>query len=235
MAKVGEGDARWIVQDRADGTNVHGWHWAERDVLKWSKSRLTELLGNLSVLNGEDQVFISISSIESVTGEALVNNRKKKLIPSYELAVKGQWTGEINDGSQNSVASASGSFQLPYISDENADEDPELTVSLAEEGAGQQRLKQAFVTKGKKVRGCCPCFSLQAAPSVHSLVKGQRMQVSAMQYFSCHYQEPCGQCSITQHHRHWQLHDVQKHFSAIAAADSLTYTCRKSSRLWLSL
>ncbi|KAL3150949.1 hypothetical protein ABBQ32_000695 [Trebouxia sp. C0010 RCD-2024] len=149
MAKVGEGDARWIVQERADGTNVHGWHWQERDVLKWSQTRLTELLSNLVILNGQDQVCINCTTVDSVTGEALINNRKKKLIPSYELAVKGHWKGEIKDGSQNSVASASGSFQLPYISDENADEDPELTVSLTDSGAGQQQLKQAFVTKGK--------------------------------------------------------------------------------------
>ncbi len=89
--------------------------------------------------------------MESVTGEALINNRKQKLIPSYELAVKGQWKGGIKDGSQTTVASATGTFQLLYISYENAEEDPELTVSLAEEGSGQQRLKQAFVTKGKKV------------------------------------------------------------------------------------
>jgi activator of HSP90 ATPase len=152
MAKVGEGDARWIVQEREDGTNVHGWHWQERDVLKWSTVRLSELLGGCKVLNGEDQIFITTTTIDSVTGEALINNRKKELIPSYELAVKGQWTGEIKDGSGTSVMSTSGTFQLPYISDENADEDPELTVSLTDEGSAQQRLKQAFVNKGKKVR-----------------------------------------------------------------------------------
>ena len=164
MAKVGEGDARWIVQERTDGTNVHGWHWQERDVLKWSQARLTELLSNLTILNGQDQVFINSTTIESITGEALINNRKKKLIPSYELAVKGLWTGEIKDGSQNSIASASGSFQLPYISDENADEDPELTVSLTDEGAGQQRLKQAFVTKGKTVS--CPISANHVTSSI---------------------------------------------------------------------
>lgn len=152
MAKVGEGDARWIVQEREDGTNVHGWHWQERDVLKWSSVRLSELLGGCKILNGEDQIFINTTTIDSVTGEALINNRKKKLIPSYELAVKGQWTGEIKDGSGTSVLSTTGTFQLPYISDENADEDPELTVSLTDEGSAQQRLKQAFVNKGKKVR-----------------------------------------------------------------------------------
>ncbi len=121
-------------------------------MLKWSTVRLSELLGGCKVLNGEDQIFITTTTIDSVTGEALINNRKKKLIPSYELAVKGQWTGEIKDGSGTSVMSTSGTFQLPYISDENADEDPELTVSLTDEGSAQQRLKQAFVNKGKKVR-----------------------------------------------------------------------------------
>jgi Activator of Hsp90 ATPase, N-terminal len=27
MARWGEGDERWIVSDRPDGTNVNGWHW----------------------------------------------------------------------------------------------------------------------------------------------------------------------------------------------------------------
>ena len=73
MAKVGEGDKRWLVEDRKDGTNVrhafvdpcntslpalvmdlpetmfgiqvNSWHWAEKDVLTWAKTRLTELLG----------------------------------------------------------------------------------------------------------------------------------------------------------------------------------------------
>lgn len=27
MAKWGEGDPRWIVEERADATNVNNWHW----------------------------------------------------------------------------------------------------------------------------------------------------------------------------------------------------------------
>ena len=27
MAKWGEGDPRWIVEERPDGTNVNNWHW----------------------------------------------------------------------------------------------------------------------------------------------------------------------------------------------------------------
>ena len=28
MAKVGEGDERWIVKEREDGKNCNGWHWS---------------------------------------------------------------------------------------------------------------------------------------------------------------------------------------------------------------
>ena len=34
---------------------------------------------------------------------------------------------------------------MPYIADENADEDPELKVSTATEGPVQQRAKQIFM------------------------------------------------------------------------------------------
>ena len=29
MAKWGEGDPRWIVEQRADSHNVNNWHWKE--------------------------------------------------------------------------------------------------------------------------------------------------------------------------------------------------------------
>ena len=31
--------------------------------------------------------------VSAVTGEAFVNNRKRKLIPSYEIALQGSWKG----------------------------------------------------------------------------------------------------------------------------------------------
>ena len=37
MAKLGEGDQRWIVEERKDGANVHGWHWAEKDCKEWTR------------------------------------------------------------------------------------------------------------------------------------------------------------------------------------------------------
>lgn len=44
-----------------------------------------------------DNTTLSITDIESVSGEAFVNNRKNKLIPSYELEVRGLWQGQCSN------------------------------------------------------------------------------------------------------------------------------------------
>ena len=49
-------------------------------------------------------------------------------------------TGHSNGGEM-----CEGTFSLPYIADENADEDPELRVGTAQEGPLQQRAKQVFM------------------------------------------------------------------------------------------
>ena len=32
-SKWGEGDPRWIVEERPDATNVNNWHWYEQETL----------------------------------------------------------------------------------------------------------------------------------------------------------------------------------------------------------
>ncbi|EIE26952.1 hypothetical protein COCSUDRAFT_21985 [Coccomyxa subellipsoidea C-169] len=147
MAKIGEGDARWIVSERQDGANVNNWHWQEKDVLPWAKVRLQELLGE-QVLADNSGLLLKTGPNVEVSGDAIVNNRKKKLIPSYELEIKGTWSGEVRDG--EAAESASGSFHLPYVADENADEDPELKVSTSTDSAAARRLKEAFLGPGKQ-------------------------------------------------------------------------------------
>ena len=61
MAKVGEGDPRWLVSDRTDGRNVNGWHWEEKNALAWSKKRIHELLreaGRRPGETGEDRYAV---------------------------------------------------------------------------------------------------------------------------------------------------------------------------------
>ncbi|KAK7259571.1 hypothetical protein RIF29_25180 [Crotalaria pallida] len=149
MAKYGEGDKRWIVEERPDGTNVHNWHWSETNCLEWSKTFFNNLLTNLTVLNGESNLFLRVTKVEKLDGEAYVNIRKGKIIPGYEISVTLAWEGEAKDGNGNSLLKVDGTVEIPYISDENADEDPDLRVIVKDEGPIGKTLKDAMFSKGR--------------------------------------------------------------------------------------
>lgn len=151
MAKYGEGDKRWIVEERPDGANVHNWHWAERDCLEWSRSLLSSLLSGLVVLDGEGGLSIRTKALEKLDGEAYVNVRKGKVIPGYELSLSLSWEGEARDSPDGSpLLKVSGTLEVPYLADENAGEDPEVRITVRDDdGPIVRRFKDAFVAKGK--------------------------------------------------------------------------------------
>lgn len=84
MAQWGEGDERWIVEDRKDGQNVNQWHWTEKDCMNWCKQKFAELFEGASLVDSAG-VSATVTSVEKLEGEAFLNVRKKKIIPSYEL------------------------------------------------------------------------------------------------------------------------------------------------------
>jgi activator of HSP90 ATPase len=58
-----------------------------QDMLEWSKKRLGELLGAITLVS-DSCVEVKTTGVSSVTGEANLYQRKKKLIPHYELEIK---------------------------------------------------------------------------------------------------------------------------------------------------
>ncbi|KAK6117518.1 hypothetical protein DH2020_048738 [Rehmannia glutinosa] len=117
MARMGEGDKRWIVEDRPDGTNVHNWHWAERDCLDWARNFLSNLLCNKTLLAGEGNFYIKTKKLEKLEGEAYVNIRKGKIIPGYELSLILSYEAEAKDSDGSSVIlSTEGSVEgKPFV------------------------------------------------------------------------------------------------------------------------
>ena len=143
MAKTGEGDARWIVSERKDGTNVNGWHWQETDVLPWAKQKIAKIYQDLDL----PSLTIDHESAE-VTGEAYVNTRKGKLIVGYELKVA------IPFAFDQGAGESKGKIEFPYIGDENADEDAELTISMSPGSTDEakklaEEAKQEILSKHK--------------------------------------------------------------------------------------
>ena len=143
MAKVGEGDDRWIVEDRKDGANVRGWHWVEKDAMEWSRTRLTELLA-MDLTDETTLVVVKITGVSALTGEAYVNKRKGKIIPGYELNIKVAYEGRVN--ADGGAADVTGNLHVPYLADENADEDPEVKVLPAGESAADKKVRDLIIS-----------------------------------------------------------------------------------------
>lgn len=135
MAKWGEGDPRWIVEERPDATNVNNWHWTEKNADHWSKEKLRTLLVGLKM---DDTV--ELTEMEKCEGEARANNRKAKLIFFYE------WELELKWKSMSTAEEAvDGKVKVLNLSEEHEDiEDVDLEVSLSSgcKGKHAERCKE---------------------------------------------------------------------------------------------
>nr|CAD2188739.1 unnamed protein product [Meloidogyne enterolobii] len=112
MARWGEGDPRWIVEERPDATNVNNWHWVEKDATQWSIQRLKDLLVNQTFEN--ENVKIDFTQLGKIEGEASANNRKGKLIFFYEWTISIDFTAAVID----SAMVYTGTIQIENLSDE---------------------------------------------------------------------------------------------------------------------
>jgi len=125
MALKGQEDPRWIVEERSDGKNVNNWHWTETDYTAWVKRKFSELLENLPIVDTAD-LSANITNLYLFEGEVSVNTRKQKTFLFYELEISLNWVGEI----KSNATALKGKVHLPYVSEENDDDDFEVNVSV---------------------------------------------------------------------------------------------------------
>ncbi|XP_076817403.1 activator of 90 kDa heat shock protein ATPase homolog 1-like [Clavelina lepadiformis] len=146
MAKWGEGDPRWIVEERADAHNVNNWHWTERDASNWSKNKLKELLEGLKIVN-DDVGSCVIHEVTSCDGEASVSNRKKKIICFYEFKVKAKWKGSLKGSDIKYV----GELEIPNLSEENDADEVDVNISFGKDERECRELKDLMRKQGTKL------------------------------------------------------------------------------------
>lgn len=140
MAKWGEGDPRWIVEERADGTNADNWHWTEKNATAWSRKTITDLVMDLAVEDSNGKA--RICEVDSITGDVIANQRKGKLIFFYEVNMKLKWKGETSDGTV-----VNGSLSCDNLSEENDADDLEFSVKMDSEETSERRKVKELVRK----------------------------------------------------------------------------------------
>ncbi|KAK6046524.1 activator of Hsp90 ATPase [Cooperia oncophora] len=153
MAKWGEGDPRWIVEERADATNVNNWHWSEKNATPWSKTRLTDLLEGLTIEDGP--VCVKLESMKTLEGEATANNRKAKLIFLYEWEIKIGFIGRVS----GSDTEYKGTLEIPNLSDENDASEVDVNVSVDTKGPHEATIRDLLRKAGtEKIRAALDVY-----------------------------------------------------------------------------
>ncbi|PKU40344.1 hypothetical protein llap_9357 [Limosa lapponica baueri] len=88
MAKWGQGDPRWIVEERADATNVNNWHWSVIGV-PWDSNKQFDCLFdkkiNISKKKGEGDVLKDLMRTEGTT-------KVREALRDYLKALKTEFT-----------------------------------------------------------------------------------------------------------------------------------------------
>lgn len=125
MAKWGEGDPRWIVEERPDAVNVNNWHWTEKEATPWSRETFDTLFKGV-VIEQSNIGKVTIDSVGTVQGEACINNRKAKLIYIYDWDIELKWSGRVNGKDQV----VNGLVRIPNLSDENDIDEIDVSVTV---------------------------------------------------------------------------------------------------------
>lgn len=76
MAKWGEGDSRWIVEDREDGKNVGAWHWEERNMRDWAEKRLQQMISEGAPRTSAGDCTVVLASLKELKGDCHLHTRK---------------------------------------------------------------------------------------------------------------------------------------------------------------
>lgn len=120
---------------------------SEKNATDWSKNKIRSLITNLEV----DEPGLGkcvIHEVESIEGEAFVNNRKAKLIFFYEWNIKAKWKGNLNG--EPADKEVEGEIEIPNLSEENGSEEVEVQVTV-KKGSGTvigDALKELLRNKG---------------------------------------------------------------------------------------
>ena len=145
MARWGEGDPRWIVEERADATNVNNWHWTEKNADSWSKARLRALLLGLEVEDAVRGVVVRVTAVEGCEGEARVSSRKGRVIFLYDWSITLAWVATVTG------REVRGRLVVPSLSEEHEGriEDVEVEVGLGGVRGEEARVVEEVLTRGR--------------------------------------------------------------------------------------
>lgn len=142
MAKWGEGDPRWIVENRSDAHNVNNWHWREVDSSEWSKDFLRNALKSVKLDDGK--AVCNFTEVSTLEGESSSCVRKAKFICIFEWEkIVCKWTGNV-PGVETEFK---GSITIENFDHDSESDDIDITVKFEKNGPAEHPSLKAMIKK----------------------------------------------------------------------------------------
>lgn len=145
MAKIGEGDPRWIVSNRDDGKNVNSWHWEERDLSKTSHEALKDLFRGKQIPNEGDVKGFTITELSEIDGDITVAQRKGKIMCYFEIKMTAKWEAMVGD------SKVEGKLAATDVEHDNYNEDFDIKVTTVERNAAASKAEAVAQKGGRKM------------------------------------------------------------------------------------
>ena len=165
MAAVDAKDPRWIVAERADGTNVNQWHWTSKDITLVTQAAIAKALETKPSILASASPLLQHCELSTVKagGECSVTSRKGRQFLIYELRLSMKWAGELR-GEDGTVESASGELMLPDVSAEALEDlDVEFSTSARGSALSEAMRKDGVATVKRAVQRCISILQLHVA------------------------------------------------------------------------
>ena len=165
MASASQADPRWLVSDRADGTNVNAWHWTTKDVTELTKVALKVALEAPRLLSGVSPL-LQHCQLENVAvrGDCSINARKGRKFIVCELDIRMAWKGELHGAGGTVTDAGSGTLHLPDVSPECLDDlEVEFTTEKRGTPLSEAMRKEAVPAIRRAVQQCVRTLELRMA------------------------------------------------------------------------
>ncbi|KAI8355601.1 activator of Hsp90 ATPase [Choanephora cucurbitarum] len=120
--------------------NVNNWHWVNKNCLKWAQNWFPEQLVGLEA--EKDGKKATITKVVDCSGDVDLNQRKGKIITIYDITLKLNWEGTLEDGT-----AVSGSINIPEIAHDTDSDDFVFEISINDDNNAKQAIKEV-VRKG---------------------------------------------------------------------------------------
>ncbi|KAI9310852.1 chaperone activator Aha1 [Dichotomocladium elegans] len=121
----------------ANWKNVNNWHWVNKNCLNWTQDYFkTQLEGLEAERNGNR---VKITSVDEVTGDVDLNQRKGKIITIYDVELKISWEGTMADGT-----TGSGKIHIPEVAHDTDADDYVYAITVNDDSNQKQPLRETI-------------------------------------------------------------------------------------------